>query len=385
MTPCYRRYEMKKILHLVFLAVIIFFSGPAYADKKSSKLERQLIQAAEYGDKSGVQRFSAAIRKYSVEMELREAAAKGDVDSVELILDQSTDVYENSLEVLKMASEEGDTELVKIILGIGIPEIDDGKEQALQWSAAKGQHDTVKALLKDGADVHAGKDLALRKAAESGHTKTVKLLLEHNANVNAKNDGALQASTGSGHTKTVKLLLENGANIHARHDGPLYAAANNGDPLLIKLLRTTLEKENPSNPLAMSILLKTHKKHSASFDDIVKSVSANRVAAGLDRPITGQTMENDDPACTTIEKCLPMAKQGLARAHYNLGVIYAKGQGVPENSVEAYSWFFISAVQGVKLAPVFRDRVAKKLSPDDLSKGYKRAIEHYRNYVEPYH
>ena len=44
------------------------------------------------------------------------------------------------------------------------------------------------------------------------------------------------------------------------------------------------------------------------------------------------------------------AEQGVAAAQYNLGVIYANGQGVPQNVTEARQWFAQAAEQGVAQA-----------------------------------
>ena len=44
------------------------------------------------------------------------------------------------------------------------------------------------------------------------------------------------------------------------------------------------------------------------------------------------------------------ARQGVAAAQYNLGVIYANGQGVPQNVTEARQWFARAAEQGVAQA-----------------------------------
>jgi TPR repeat protein len=44
------------------------------------------------------------------------------------------------------------------------------------------------------------------------------------------------------------------------------------------------------------------------------------------------------------------AEQGLARAQYNLGVMYETGEGVPEDDVEAVRWWRMAAEQGDALA-----------------------------------
>ena len=40
------------------------------------------------------------------------------------------------------------------------------------------------------------------------------------------------------------------------------------------------------------------------------------------------------------------AEQGYARAQYNLGVMYADGEGVPEDDAEAVRWYQMAAEQG---------------------------------------
>ncbi len=42
----------------------------------------------------------------------------------------------------------------------------------------------------------------------------------------------------------------------------------------------------------------------------------------------------------------PLAKQGNAKAQYNLGVMYRKGQGVPQDDAEAVGWWRKAAEQG---------------------------------------
>ena len=40
------------------------------------------------------------------------------------------------------------------------------------------------------------------------------------------------------------------------------------------------------------------------------------------------------------------AEQGIARAQYNLGVMYRKGRGVPQNDETAMKWYRLAAKQG---------------------------------------
>ncbi len=45
-----------------------------------------------------------------------------------------------------------------------------------------------------------------------------------------------------------------------------------------------------------------------------------------------------------------LAEQGHVEAQYNLGLMYASGDGVPENDAEAVKWFRLAAEQGFVLA-----------------------------------
>lgn len=46
----------------------------------------------------------------------------------------------------------------------------------------------------------------------------------------------------------------------------------------------------------------------------------------------------------------PMAEQGNALAQYNLGVMYASGQGVKQDCREAAKWYRLAAAQGNAMA-----------------------------------
>jgi hypothetical protein len=69
------------------------------------------------------------------------------------------------------------------------------------------------------------------------------------------------------------------------------------------------------------------------------------------------------------------ADQGYAEAQYNLGVMYGKGQGVPQNYAEAYVWSSVAVAGGYAGAVKNRDIIAGELTPEQLSQGQKRATE----------
>ena len=68
------------------------------------------------------------------------------------------------------------------------------------------------------------------------------------------------------------------------------------------------------------------------------------------------------------------AEQGFAKAYFNLGNMYDMGQGVPQDYAEAYIWFSLAAAGGQETAPPrWRDSMAAKLTPDQLRDAQREA------------
>jgi TPR repeat protein len=61
------------------------------------------------------------------------------------------------------------------------------------------------------------------------------------------------------------------------------------------------------------------------------------------------------------------AEQGNAFAQSNLGLMYANGEGVPQDYVYAHMWWNIAASSGNEGASKNRDIVAERMTPADLS------------------
>ncbi len=101
------------------------------------------------------------------------------------------------------------------------------------------------------------------------------------------------------------------------------------------------------------------------------------VAAG---PLEGglAAHERGDYA-TALRLFRPLGEQGNASARYNLGVMYALGQGVPRDYVQAYMWFDLSArySEGVERDRMVqnRDVIASYLTPEQIAKAQRRARE----------
>nr|WP_281164086.1 hypothetical protein [Novispirillum itersonii] len=77
------------------------------------------------------------------------------------------------------------------------------------------------------------------------------------------------------------------------------------------------------------------------------------------------------------------AEQGLAAAQHNLGLMYKKGQGVPQNYSLAYTWLSVAIASGVPDQSSIisaRDGLAEKLSPPQLAEAQKRAAQYSEKY-----
>jgi len=67
------------------------------------------------------------------------------------------------------------------------------------------------------------------------------------------------------------------------------------------------------------------------------------------------------------------AEQGDAKAQNNLGVMYNNGEGVAQDYITAHVWFNIAAANGNTKASENRDIVASKLSGDALIEAQRLA------------
>ncbi len=69
------------------------------------------------------------------------------------------------------------------------------------------------------------------------------------------------------------------------------------------------------------------------------------------------------------------AEQGHVNAQNNLGVNYLRGEGVPQDYVQAHMWFNLAGAQGDKQAVKNRDLAAKQMTPAQVAEAQKLARE----------
>ena len=148
---------------------------------------------------------------------------------------------------LLMASVEGHTEIVKVLLerGAQVDLQDNGGWTALMWASYSGCTEIVNVLVERGAQVDLQNNVGLTAliwASGRGHTEIVRVLLERSAQVDLQNnDGwtALMWASCRGHTEIVNVLLQRGAQVDLQDtDGStaLMLASDNEDMDIAKLL-----------------------------------------------------------------------------------------------------------------------------------------------------
>ena len=67
------------------------------------------------------------------------------------------------------------------------------------------------------------------------------------------------------------------------------------------------------------------------------------------------------------------AEQGHEMAQATLGMSYFAGLGVPQDFVTAHMWSNISAANGTNIGAITRDEIAAKMTPADITEAQRRA------------
>ncbi len=74
------------------------------------------------------------------------------------------------------------------------------------------------------------------------------------------------------------------------------------------------------------------------------------------------------------------AEQGRVDAQYNLGFMYDKGEGVPEDDIQAYAWISLVSAQGMENAKKAKEILTGEMSRaevaevQELSHKYREAF-----------
>ncbi len=76
---------------------------------------------------------------------------------------------------------------------------------------------------------------------------------------------------------------------------------------------------------------------------------------------------------TALREFRSLAEQGNAETQYGLGLMYAKGLGVPQDYVQAHMWSNVAAAQGLVQARKFRETAANLMTPAQIAEAQRLA------------
>ena len=78
---------------------------------------------------------------------------------------------------------------------------------------------------------------------------------------------------------------------------------------------------------------------------------------------------------TALKEFRPLAEQGDALAQFNLGGMYAEGEGLPKDYVLAHMWMNLAVAKGVQEAVKGRDLLEKNMTPAQIGRAQRLARE----------
>lgn len=108
---------------------------------------------------------------------------------------------------------------------------------------------------------------------------------------------------------------------------------------------------------------------------VVLSILCLAVPAWADFQAGMEANDREDYA-TALREWRPLAEQGDALAQYNLGVLYRKGRGVPQDDVQARKWYAKAAAQGQAKAQFNLGTLY--FNGEGGSKDYQQALRWFR-------
>ena len=97
---------------------------------------------------------------------------------------------------------------------------------------------------------------------------------------------------------------------------------------------------------------------------VASSSAAADFTAGLEAYLRGDY-------AIALREFRPLAEQGNAAAQFSLGLMYANGEGVPEDDIQAYAWFNLAAAQGLGEGEQGRAHIRQYMTPAQITEAQK--------------
>ena len=90
---------------------------------------------------------------------------------------------------------------------------------------------------------------------------------------------------------------------------------------------------------------------------------------------TGMDAYDRHDYATALKEWRPLAEQGDADTQINLGINYSKGQGVPQDNVQAQMWWNLAAAQNQEGSTKLRAALAEKMTHEQIAEAQRLARE----------
>ena len=71
------------------------------------------------------------------------------------------------------------------------------------------------------------------------------------------------------------------------------------------------------------------------------------------------------------------AEQGHADAQVWLGVMYSRGEGVPEDDIQAYAWISLASAQGVENAKEAKEILTGEMTRTEIAEAQKLSRKYW--------
>ena len=193
---------------------------------------------SEYGDY--LLPYSRDYFKNKIDIDsITEVSKYGLLGEVKRLLDSGVDPSVNNNEAIRKASENGHTEVVKVLLADNRVDPSVRDNEAIREASYKDHSEIVKVLLADDrVDPSADNNKAIRWASYYGHSEVVKVLLaDDRVDPSADNNKAIVGASENGHLEVVVLLLaDDRVDPSARDNDAIWWASENNHIEVVKIL-----------------------------------------------------------------------------------------------------------------------------------------------------